>query len=149
MNQRSLDAKRIKETDVLRSDHTAADYHHRNGKPLHLQNRGGIENIVFVEQNIFRSCWSRAGCHENNFATDRLHRAIGTGDLDRVGIDDAGSPGHPGDVVPRGGEVPGSALLLASLDKILAVHETVQCDVGFELYVQTLAKPAGAEAGEE
>jgi hypothetical protein len=41
------------------------------------------------------------------------------------------------------------ALLLAALDEVLAVHEAVQRDVGFELYVQTFAELTSAEAGEE
>jgi len=41
------------------------------------------------------------------------------------------------------------ALLFAALDEVLAVHEAVQRDVSFELYVQAFAELASAEAGEE
>jgi hypothetical protein len=60
-----------------------------------------------------------------------------------------GDAGHAGDVVPGGSEVAGGALLFAALDEVLAVHEAVQRDVGFELYVQAFAELASAEAGEE
>src|SRR5262247_1707353 len=75
--------------------------------------------------------------------------AVGTSDFDRVGIDNAGDAGHAGDVVPGRSEVAGGALLFAALDEVLAVHEAVQRDVGFELYVQAFAELASAESGEE
>src|SRR5262249_59368831 len=93
--------------------------------------------------------WSRASGDENDFSADLFHGAVGTGDLDRVGIDDAGDAGHAGDVVPGGGEVTGGALLFAALDEVLAVHEAVQRDVGLELHVQAFAELAGAEAREK
>ena len=92
------------------------------GKLLHLQHGGGIENIVVVELNILRPHRSRAGGDENDPSVDLFHRAVGTGDLDRVGIDDAGDAGHAGDVVPGGGEVAGGALLFAALDEVLTIH---------------------------
>ena len=149
MDQRGLDAQSVEETGVFRSDDAAADHHHRFGKLLHLQHGGGIENIVVVELNIFGPRRSRAGGDENDPSADFFHGAVGTGDLDRVGIDDASDAGHAGDVVPGGGEVAGGALLFAALDEVLAVHEAVQRDVGFELYVQAFAELASAEAGEE
>src|SRR4029077_5950153 len=106
-------------------------------------------NIVVVEVNVFGPRWSRAGGDENDLSADLFHSAVGTGDLDRVGIEDAGGAGHAGDVVPGGGEVAGGALLFAALDEVLAVHEAVQRDVGFELYVQAFAELASAEAGQE
>src|SRR5262247_3147167 len=75
--------------------------------------------------------------------------AVGTSDLDRVGIDDAGDAGHAGDVVPGGGEIAGGPLLFSALDEVLTVHEAVQRDVGLELYIQAFAELASTEAGEE
>src|SRR5262245_56709536 len=99
--------------------------------------------------NIFGPRWSRASGEENDFSADLFHGAVGTGDLYRVGIDDAGDAGHAGDVVPGGGEVAGGAFLFAALNEVLAVHETVQRAVGLELHVQAFAELASAEAGEE
>src|SRR5215475_6715370 len=130
MDQCGLDAQSVEETGVFRTDDAAADHHHRFGKLLHLQHGGGIENVVLVELNIVRPRWSRASGDENDPPADSFHGAVGTGDLDRVGIDDAGDTGHAGDVVPGGGEVTGGALLFAALDEVLAVHEAVQRDVG-------------------
>ncbi len=126
MDQRGLDAQSVKETGVFRSDDAAADHHHRLGKLLHLQHGGGIENIVVVELNIFGPRRNRAGGDENDLSADLFHRAVGTGDLHRVGIDDASDAGHAGDVVPGGGQVAGGALLLAALDEVFAGHEAVQ-----------------------
>ncbi len=149
MDQRGLDAQSVEETGVFRSDDTAADHHHRFGKLLHFEHGGGIENVVLVELNIFGPRRSRAGGDENDPSADFFHGAVGTGDLYRVGIDDASDAGHAGDVVPGGGEVAGGALLFAALDEVLAVHEAVQRDVGFELYVQAFAELASAEAREK
>src|SRR5262245_22538523 len=90
--------------------------------------------------NIFGPRWSRASGEENDFSADLFHGAVGTSDLDRVGIDDAGDAGHARDVVPGGGEVAGGAFLFAALDEVFAVHKAVQRDVGLELYVQAFAK---------
>src|SRR5215813_8350155 len=99
--------------------------------------------------NIFGPRWSRASGDENDFSADVFHGAVGTSDLDRVGIDDAGDAGHARDVVPGGGEVAGGAFLFAALDEVLTVHEAVQRDVGFELYIQAFAELASTEAREK
>src|SRR5262245_45226658 len=149
MDQRGLNAQSVEETGVFRSDDAAADHHHRFGKLLHLEHGGSIENVVLVELNIFGPRRSRASGDENDFSADSFHDAVGTADLYRVGIDDAGDTGHAGDVMPGGGEVAGGAFLLAALDEVLAVHKALQRDVGFELYVQAFAELASTEAGEE
>src|SRR5262244_796228 len=149
MDQCGLDAQSVEETSVFRTDDAAADHHHRLGKLLHLQHGGSIENVVVVEMNIFGPRRSGAGGNENDFSADLFHGAVGTGDLDRVGIDDADDAGHARDVVPGGGEVAGGPLLFAALDEVFAVHKAVQRDVGLELYVQAFAELPGAKAGEE
>src|SRR5262249_58234722 len=127
---------------VLGWEGAPADHHHRLGKLLHLEHGGSIENVVVVELNIFGTRRSRASGDENDFSADLFHGAVGTSNLDRVGIDDAGDAGHARDIVPGGGEVAGGPLLFAALNEVFAVHKAVQRDVGFELYVQAFAQLA-------